>query len=349
MAFGTVNTKIGSSRKTQDGINSLDRDIKKIKLLKEFTHDNDDGDIHEIIKFKTKNEFYYRDTSGYLRTYDIHTNKYSDRKGIVPAGKTSFLGSYIIKGNNIYDLSMTLVATMPGTIFIDFEKKKLYCYSFNIESNTKAILTIWNIDINTLSAKQIFTESYSISKSSNGTKENVYLAYIFSKEEFIYFAITKGVPGTVNYKYTHYSLDLAINIAEKNSLYIGDPYKTYDTLGVLYNNSNIILYHGAYTNSSANNPEINYYILNCNKGRIDATKLAKFSYGHKDSTDSKFATHNNFLMIASDTSSLSYLYTYGNVIELRQVSNGNDFTGYKGKSTDYMIFSNGRKVSVFEY
>lgn len=348
MAFGTVNTKIGNTRKQEDSFR-FDRVIKKITLLKEHTHDNNDGNIHEVIKFRTKNEFYYRDTSGYLRTYDISSNTYSDRKGIVPAGKTSFFENYIIKGNNIYDQSMTLIATMPGTIFLDFSKKKLYCYNFNIESDTTAVITIWNINIETLSAKQIFTQSYSISKNTSGTKENVYLAYIFSKENYIYFAITKGVPGTINYKYVHYSLDLLNNIAEKNTLDIGDPFKTYDTLGVLYNNENIILYHGNYTSSAGNNPEINYYILTCNQNNVDAKKMAKLSYGHKNSTDSKIATHNNFLMIASDSNSMSYLYTYDNIIELRQLSCENDFTGYKGKSDNYMIFANSKKVSIFEY
>ena len=71
MAFGTVNTKTGSNAKLQDGVSTLDRDIREVKLVKEFTHNEDSGNIYEVIKFKTKNEFYYRDTAGYLRTYAI--------------------------------------------------------------------------------------------------------------------------------------------------------------------------------------------------------------------------------------------------------------------------------------
>lgn len=349
MAFGTVNIKGGYSGNLQDGVNILDRDITDVKLLKQFTHSEDDGNIYEVIKFKTKNEFYYRDTSGYLRTYDITTNTYSDKGISIPSGKTILFGNYIIKGTNIYDQSMTLVATMPGTIFLNFEKDKMYCYTFSQSSDTQAVIIIWNIDTSTFSAKQIFAETYSISKTTAGTKETVNFAYIFSKGKYIFFARTQGTPGTTNFKYVHYSLDLTSNTTSVNSLDIGSPYKTYDTLGVLYNGSNVILYHGTYTNSYGNGPEIDYYIINCDDSSIEAKKLAELSYGHKSSVNSIAATHNNFLMISSDTASFSYLYTYGNTVEVRQVSNGDNFTGYKGKSADYMIFADGKNVSIFEY
>lgn len=349
MAFGTVNTKTGSNAKLQDGVSTLDRDIREVKLVKEFTHNEDSGNIYEVIKFKTKNEFYYRDTAGYLRTYDITTNTYSDRNGAMPAGKVSFFGNYVIKGNSIYDQAMTLVATMPGTIFLDFEKAKMYCYTFVQESESKATITVWNINTSTFSASQIFTDSYTISKNTNGTRSSVTLAYVFAKGNYIYFGITTGVPGTTTYKYIHYSLDLVTGAAATNSLNIGNPYKSYDTLGVLYNGSNIVLYHGTYTNSYGYGPEIDYYIIKCSNDSIEAKKIAEYSYGHKSSVDSRTAVHNSFLMLSSDSKSLSYLYTYGKSVEVRQVANGDDFTGYKGKSADYMIFADGKKVSIFEY
>lgn len=349
MAFGIVNTKTGSSAKLQDGVNVIDRDIRELKLVKEFIHTENIGNIYEVIKFKTKNEFYYRDTAGYLRTYDITTNTYSDRKGTVPAGKVSFFGNYVIKGNNIYDQSMTLVATMPGTILINFEKTKLYCYTFIQESESKASITVWNINTSTFSANQIFTDSYVISKNANGVKASVTLAYIFSKSNYIYFGVTKGVPGTSTYKYVHHSLDVITGVAETNSLNIGDPYKSYDTLGVVYNGRNIVLYHGTYTNSYNYGPEIDCYIINCNNSSVEAKKMAEYSYGHKNSVDLRTAIHSSFLILSSDSKSLSYLYTYVNSIEIRQVSNGNSLTGYKGKSADYMIFADDNKVSIFEY
>ena len=57
MAFGTVNTKTGSNTKLQDGVSALGIDVREVKLVKEFAHNGDSGNIYELIKFKTKNEF----------------------------------------------------------------------------------------------------------------------------------------------------------------------------------------------------------------------------------------------------------------------------------------------------